>query len=289
MLLVAGGQLDPNIGALLRRCLARKVEFRDLLVGPGLTPSLTITLDGGIALNDEPLSPNACFLRHDVFLAQSTNAPGDHRSALNWYNAVRDWALTQDRVRILNRRGRSADQGKYVALARARAAGLRIPDTVITTLAEPGSGDERIRKPVAGGELTELLGEDLGPWPYPYFTQPRLRRPEMRIYRIGDSLLAFELLSDDLDYRLHHRVKIRPTAVPPAVANGLITLCGELGLDFAAADFMLGDQDEWTFLEVNSQPMFAAFDATLEGQLSDLLIDWLLVGQSEGAVERLGA
>jgi hypothetical protein len=32
---------------------------------------------------------------------------------------------------------------------------------------------------------------------------------------------------------------------------------------------------EWTFLEVNSQPMFAAFDKAADGRLCDAILDWL--------------
>lgn len=287
MLLVAGGQLDPNIGALLRRCLARKVEFRDLLVGPRLTPSLRIGLDGRLVLNGEELMPDACFLRHDVFLSQRSNAPEDHRAALNWYHAVRDWALGRTHVQLLNRLARSSDHGKYVALLRARDAGLRIPDTVVTNLLVTDEHVSHIRKPVAGGELTEPVETNDGRWAYPYFVQQRLRRPELRVYRIGRCLRAFELRSDDIDYRLNHRVEITPAPVPPALADGLVRLCDDLGLDFAAADFMLDANDAWTFLEVNSQPMFAAFDAKLDGALSDLLLDWLLDTQSEAAADKL--
>lgn len=274
MLLVAGGQLDPNIGALLRRCLARKVEFRDLLVGPGLAPSLRIDLDGGFVLNGEALSPLACFLRHDVFLAQSTGAAEDHRAALNWYHAIRDWAVSQD-VKLLNRHGRSTDQGKYGVLLKARAAGLAIPPTTLTNVAPDRLAEPQIRKPAAGGELTSLVEEDEANWAQPFFVQPRLNRPELRIYRVGPALKGFSLQSADLDYRSNHKVEIAEASVPEVIARPLTALCDNLGLDFAAADFMQDSAGRWLFLEVNSQPMFAAFDAIVAGQLSDLLIDWL--------------
>ena len=48
-------------------------------------------------------------------------------------------------------------------------------------------------------------------------------------------------------------------------------------LDEAAADFMRDDATgEWCFLEVNSQPMFAAFDDVCDGRLCDAMIDHLL-------------
>lgn len=38
-------------------------------------------------------------------------------------------------------------------------------------------------------------------------------------------------------------------------------------------------RDDWRFLEVNSQPMFARFDQASDGQLTDALLDFL-VGSS---------
>lgn len=285
MLLVAGGQLDPNIGALLRRCLARKVDFRDLLVGPGLTPELHIDLSGRFSLDGHEIRPTACFLRHDVFLAQCTGAPEDHRGALNWYHAVRDWALSRN-VRILNRHGRSGDHGKYGILLKAQTLGLSVPPTTLTNAAPRISGPSHVRKPAAGGELTTLVEADGETWPHPYFVQPRLHRPELRVYRIGGSLRGFELASTDLDYRANHQVEIAPATVPDDLSIGLLALCNDLGLDFAAADFMQDAKGRWVFLEVNSQPMFAAFDTTLGGDLSDLLLDWLL--ETARPIQRAG-
>jgi hypothetical protein len=276
VLLVAGGQLDPNIGALLRQCLARRIAFRDILVGPALRPNVTITLERELVLGDDRIEPKACFIRHDVFLGQQTGSLEDQRAALNWYHAIRDWALSQPDVRLLNRNGRSVDHGKFLALRAARDVGLSVPPTLIATAPVQGFGEECICKPVAGGELTRLIEDGEGYWGSPYFIQPRLGRPELRVYRIGEECLGFELRSDDLDYRLNHQVDIQPVPVPAELERSLGMLSDQLGLDFAAADFMLDQHGEWVFLEINSQPMFAAFDRKLDGRISDRLIDWLL-------------
>lgn len=275
MILVAGGQLDPNIGALLRCILRRGAAFRDLLVGPELRPRLRIDLEGGLCLNGEEIRPAACFVRHDVFLAQGSQRPEHQRAALNWYQAIRGWASSQDQVRLLNRRSRGADPNKYDNLVRAARLGLRVPPTEIRTDPMPSPRGALIRKPVAGGELTEPV-DGVMPGPgYPVFVQPRLHRPEMRVYRIGDELLAFAIDSPDLDYRRAQRVHLNSCSSPPDVSDRLVALCEELGLDFAAADFMRADDGEWCFLEVNSQPMFAAFDEVVDGRLCDAMVSWL--------------
>lgn len=275
MILVAGGQLDPNIGALLRRVLARGLPFRDLLVGPSLAPTLRIDLDGTLELDGQVVEPSACFVRHDVFLALKTGATEDQKAALNWHHAVRGWAGMRPRVRLLNRRARGGDHNKLENLALARDVGLAVPATVIATdpRALPYEGP-KIRKPAAGGELTEAI-VDAAPLAYPFFVQARLERPELRVYRVGDRVLGFELESPDLDYRQRQKVVLRPMEPPAELAERLVALCEALGLDFAAADFMRTADGEWTFLEVNSQPMFAAFDKAADGRLCDAILDWL--------------
>jgi hypothetical protein len=275
LLLVAGGQLDPNIGRLLRRVLARAVPFRDLLVGPDTSPLLSYSFEGPIELDGRPCSPTACFVRHDVFLTQETGSESDHRAALNWFQAVKGWALSRPDVRFLNRHVRRADQGKFETLVQARSCGLRVPATMVANIAARAPGTDSVRKPVAGGELTVLLDrhETLA---YPYLLQPRLLRPELRVYRIGARLLGFTIQSPHLDYREHHEVTVAEHPVPRRIGAAFKRLCDRLGLDFAAGDFMSNGKGGWTFLEANSQPMFAAFDLVAEGRLCDALIDWLV-------------
>lgn len=279
MILVAGGQLDPNIGALLRRILQREVEFRALLVGPTLTPRIEIDFEAGsFALDGEVLSPSALFLRHDVFLPQRTGLPRHQAAALNWHHAVRGWFAGQQSVRCFNRETYAQENNKVRNLLLARSAGLCVPRTWISNSDRPeGVGAEpHIQKPVAGGELTTLLSEASEERRgTPRFVQPRLSRPEARIFRVGPRLLAFHIESAELDYRGAKDVSIRPVRVEPRVTEPLLALCDALALDFAAADFMLGRAGESVFLEVNSQPMFAAFDRAVDGELCDAILDHL--------------
>lgn len=276
MILVAGGQLDPNIGALLRCVLRRGAPFRDLLVGPDLRPRLRIDLDGGLQLNGEAIEPGACFVRHDVFLPQRTGRVEDQRAALNWYQAVRGWAASQPSVRLLNRRSRGADPNKYDNLIRAMRLGLAVPSTLIATDPDLDGSTPSIRKPVAGGELTEIADPLQANLPYPFFIQPQLQRPELRVYRVGDEMFGFTLESPDLDYRARQKVELSVYEPPAAISSRLYALCEDLGLDFAAADFMRDDDGDWSFLEVNAQPMFAAFDRAASGRLCDAIVSWLL-------------
>ena len=74
---------------------------------------------------------------------------------------------------------------------------------------------------------------------YPRFVQPRLLRPELRVFRVGDELIGFSLRSPDLDYRAALRSRLKPARVPQGAGRQILRLLfRRLGLDFAAADFM---------------------------------------------------
>jgi hypothetical protein len=289
VLLVAGGQLDPNIGALLRRVLARDIPFRDLLVGPELVPRITIDImSGALKLNGEKIMPVGCFIRHDVFLHQKTGLGADHEAALNWFYAVRGWGLSRPEVRLFNRHSYLSENNKIENLRLAESVGFSVPQTIVTNDFDtaPSDHDRWIQKPVAGGSYTTslftfLAKDSSSKKSYPRFVQQLLHRPELRIYLVGKALFGFRLSSPDLDYRTAHNVSLEPLEVCPSIGARLITLCDRLGLDFGAADFMRDSEGALQFLEINSQPMFAAFDRIVDGKLSDAIIDYLL-DNSEG-------
>lgn len=287
MILVAGGQLDFNIGALLRRMLRRRVKFVGVLLGPKLVPRLTIDLaKDRLTLNGKAIRPRAFFMRHDVFLAQELKTAEANAAAMNWYAAVKGWELAHDDVRGFNKNASGVDASKLRNLYLAVRHGLAVPRTLLTNEFETVRKSMRgalIQKPAAGGEhtteFTDFMGElkpktSIGR--YPRFVQQRMLRPELRVYRIGDAMLGFSLSSPDIDYRSAHRVRLKPARVPRELGERLRALCDDLGLDFAAADFMRDPRThEFRFLEVNSQPMFAAFDAVAGGRLCDAIIDHL--------------
>lgn len=286
MILVAGGQLDFNIGRLLGRMLQRRVPFIDLLVGPELVPSITIDLASDeLRLNGAPIRPTACFMRHDVFLQMSGKSPNAQAAALNWYHTIKGWELAHDDVRGFNKASYGAENTKLQNLYLAKRVGLAVPDTLITNEFDKAATSMRgplIEKPVAGGEHTSRLanlrrrmkGADAAAR-YPRFVQRKLDRPEMRVYRIGDEFISFHLASPDLDYRERNRVKLSVATTPHKIKTRLRALTDLLRLDFAAADFMLDGSGEYRFLEVNTQPMFAAFDKVADGRVCDAIIDHL--------------
>lgn len=288
MILVCGGQNDPNLRVLIHRLKARDLPFRTLLVGPDTPPRVRFDIQNDtFELEGETLRPTAYFIRQDVFLYETADFAYAHAQAHNWYYTLRGWAESRTDAKLCNRRTGLRENNKIQNLIEAAKIGLVIPRTIATNAFEEfaGRAEALIQKPVAGGEYTTLLSEFTGQEGGPRFVQPRLNRPEIRIYRIGARLLAFELQSPELDYRQTRDVEIRPVAVPDAVGDKLLTLCDQLELDFAAADFMVDDHGRINFLEVNSQPMFAAFDRIADGAVSDAIIDHLVDSGEQACVD----
>jgi glutathione synthase/RimK-type ligase-like ATP-grasp enzyme len=287
MILVAGGELDFNLGALLQRMLRRRVKFKSVLLGAEHIPRLTIDIDKDrLRLDGKAVRPTACFMRHDVFLMQTLRTAEANAAALNWYATIKGWELAHDDVRGFNKTAPNADSNKLSNLYLAGRHGLKVPRTLLTNefaLARKAMRGPLIEKPSAGGELTgafDALGARLSAGTpvgrYPRFVQQRMRRPELRVFRVGDELLGYSLTSPDLDYRAALRSRLKPARVPAALGDKYHALCSAIGLDFAAADFMRDPRGgEHCFLEVNSQPMFAAFDAVSGGRLCDVIIDHL--------------
>ncbi|MGH6664676.1 MAG: ATP-grasp domain-containing protein [Pseudolabrys sp.] len=287
MILVAGGQLDFNLGALLRRMLRRRVKFAELLVGPDRIPRLTIDLaKDRLKIDGRAIRPTACFIRHDVFLGLNLHTAEANAAALNWYVTIRGWELAHDDVRGFNKKSYAAESNKLRDLYLAVRHGLDVPSTLLCNefqSARKGMRGPLIQKPAAGGEhtgtfdeLQAALAQGAPIARYPRFVQQRMRRPELRVYRIGDELFGFSLTSPDLDYRTQNRARLKPARVPAALGDKFHALCEDLGLDFAAGDFMRHPAGGGhRFLEVNSQPMFAAFDAASGGRICDAIIDFL--------------
>ena len=287
-LLIAGGSADPNLDRLHARARARGLEPLSLRVGPRPPPRLRWDLAGDALLVDgQPVRPSSIFLRHDVFAAMADPRPAVAERALAWYTLVSGWALAHDELRLFNRRSRQYGANKPLALHLAHALGLRVPATAFTNdvmALREDVGGPRVVKPIGGGGLCEPLPEVLARTPtregvaaQPAIVQERLESPEIRVYVVGRRLFAFRVISDQLDYRADDATRVEPfEALPADVGRPLLALAEHLGLDWAAADLKTDPRDgALRFLEINSAPMFVAFDIACEGRLCDAMLDWL--------------
>ncbi|MEI6722561.1 MAG: hypothetical protein WCO67_17495 [Betaproteobacteria bacterium] len=197
---------------------------------------------------------------------------------------MQGWLYNQKGVRIFNRNSAGVSGSKPAILCLARQVGLGIPNTQITnairTLRALMEGSH-IAKPVAGGDYCyplegslKRLPADAIAAPMPAIVQQRLVAPEIRVYVIGSHTFAFEMRSASLDYRLKQDAVVLPVPVPQEETAALRRLMKEVAMDFGAADFKTDPATgKLVFLELNTSPMFARFDAEVEGALCKAMVE----------------
>jgi hypothetical protein len=287
-LLIVGGDADPNITALLSAADRGGVSYQKLLVGKSSHPSLTWDVAADtLMLDGEPLECDAAFVRYDVFTALHDRQASSQYRALAWHTAVTGWLAAHPEIFIFNRRNLNQVTNKPLVLKLAQECGLAIPQTLITNDRERLASflsDDSVVKPINGGGYCEPLAEVLERTPVkdgrvaaPAIVQQRLVPPEIRIYAIGSRYFAFNVISPELDYRSTQNCRVESTEVPAKLAQRFGALLERLGLDFAAADFKTcPDTGELRFLEVNTGPMFVAFDRATNGELCDTMVETLI-------------
>lgn len=290
-LLIAGGDADPSILSLLRRAREREVPVLELLAGAGRTPALTWDVQADtLVVDGAEVRPGAGFMRYDVFHAMADKRAAVSFRAQAWYTTLHGWMLTHDNLRMVNR-AYAGQVNKPFMLGVAARCGLRIPRTLITNaldaLETMDGAAEMIAKPVPGGGYTQMVGELLrttdrrdGKAAAPAFVQQRLVAPEVRIYGVGGRFIPFTVISEQLDYRADAATRVEPRPlerVDPALIVALGRLMDALGMEYGAADFKTdAETGELVFLEINSGPMFVAFDRASGYAVSDAILDYLL-------------
>lgn len=288
MLLIAGGESDPNLHALAQAATQAGVPWVDLRVPLTSSPPFHWDLTDPAAAppwGDEVM-PTGAFIRQDVFAPLNDPRPVVAQRAQGWSAALQGWLLAHPKVRVFNRDIRATAFNKPAALIRARACGLRTPDTWLSNdtarLRQRLAQGACIAKPAAGGGYCQTLDEALNAVEpgtafsaMPALIQPRLVAPEHRVFVIGPHVLAFEVRSASLDYREHQDAEVSPATLP-SVTPALRRLMDDFGMDFGAADFKTDpDTGEPVFLELNTSPMFARFDMASHGALCAAMIDVL--------------
>lgn len=294
-LLIVGGDADPNISALLSAADRCSVSYQKLLVGKSSNRSITWALDSGeLFVDGEPLRCEAAFVRHDVFTALHDGQAASQYRAMTWHTAITGWLAAHPEVLIFNRGNLNQVTNKPLVLKLAQDCGLRIPRTLVTNdrerLAKFSSGDVSgegsVVKPINGGGYCEPLDDVLERTPVkdgrvaaPAIVQPRLVPPEMRVYAVGRKYFSFNVISPELDYRVTQNCHVEFAGTPPSeLTDPLGALLAKLSLDFAAADFKTcPEKGHLLFLEVNTGPMFSAFDRASDGKLCEAMIEALIV------------
>ncbi|NES88777.1 MULTISPECIES: ATP-grasp domain-containing protein [Okeania] len=287
-LLIAGGQLDPNLTRLIEIAQSQQVPICEVLHGQEESPEFSWHLtQGQPTIKDRVVSATGAFIRYDVFGNLSAPKSGASQRASGWYQTLYGWLLSQPQIRLFNRNHLPAVGNKPAMLILAQKLGLLIPDTLITNEAEElgkYSAGSAIAKPVAGGDFCyslEQLHSSIqfrnGCAAMPAIVQNRLVAPEIRIYIVGNFAFAFEIRSQHLDYRVQPDAEIIPLATLPDEVELLRKFMANLRMDFGAADFKTDPKTKkLVFLELNSSPMFVRFDQVVKGSLCEAMIETLI-------------
>jgi len=328
VVMIGGGSTDPNLDALVRQLQARgNADVLTVFMGPNsVYPDLAWNMDTDVlTLRSTPIAPDAAFLRYDVFSwideKDPTKRAFNSQRAGNLHTMLEGWLQAHhSSCRYLNPDYTLKSTNKLEVIALARRIGFDVPSTLIThnmdAAGKFGNGADKITKPVGGGGYAELLSswqrkyaadERAAPGANPRQTraegavivQETLVQPEMRIFGIAGTFLAFRLTSpsrtnkDIVDYRVNQDAKLEQLdflegdGAPPAAASAAALLRGlahkqaglmrEMGLEFGAADFKRRGSASGpdVFLEINSGPMFAAFDWASHSMLVDVFAAFL--------------
>lgn len=285
-ILIAGGARDPNILAVLNAAEARGVEIYRLLVGKGHNPSITWKPDfDHLWIDGKQLKATGAFVRRNVF---HDGGMDEIYRAATWFTVLQGWLAVTNATRTLNRNLISRYINKLHSLVLAKSVGLKIPDTVITNfpgpLLETEQPENLIAKPVTGGGYCKVLDELLDETEFydavtanPAIVQQRLMGPDARIYWINGRCIGFQIHSDAVDYReSQNKVIERMDHIPDYTVISLGRLMDSLGLNWGAADFKIcPNSGELTFLEINSDPMFSAFDRIGGNVIANTIVNFL--------------
>lgn len=182
--------------------------------------------------------------------------------------------------RWVNHPSHAADaEYKPFQLATAAACGLHVPRTVITNV--PGDagehsaflGSQVVYKTLASASVsdgqrpsiiytTDVTSADMAD-PRVALTahQFQQRIPKVRDVRatvVGTQVFAANIQTSGLaagellDWRSDYTaLNYEPVSLPPDVETALLTLMERLGLSFAAADFVVNDDDQYSFVDLN--------------------------------------
>jgi glutathione synthase/RimK-type ligase-like ATP-grasp enzyme len=187
-------------------------------------------------------------------------------------------------VRTFNAEISHEAHNKVAALILGRQCGLEIPETWVSNhvarMQELLAVQPSIAKPVAGGGYCQTLDEALESVKadfsaMPALIQSRLVAPEIRLFVVGEDAFAFHVSSPSLDYRVKQDAQLELVDIPDVITP-LRKLMGKLRMNFGAADFKTNpDTGELVFLELNTSPMFAAFDRVSHGKLAESMVKCL--------------
>lgn len=180
---------------------------------------------------------------------------------------------------------------KLVQLAAARAAGLAVPNTLVS--AQPESirsfvvdqGGQAVVKVVRGTAAfsvparkvtaADLLDDDALKACPAIYQEIITGNSHLRIHVFGSSVYAVRIESPHLDWRPDLNVPMQLVSLPPKLQKILVGLVTSLGLAMGIIDAKLAADGGLVFLEINPQGQFAFIEGLTGVPLSAHMADFL--------------
>ncbi|QEF96179.1 hypothetical protein Mal15_02060 [Stieleria maiorica] len=279
-LVIVGGESDPNTQRIVDQAHLRGVDYFFWDTDRPAARQIAWDFESPeIDFGDVALRPAGMFLRFNVFDSDEVR---NHAA----YDVAESFALAWPQIRLLNRSTTGDGNNKSRNLVRARGCGMVIPQTTVLGELSPlhnvPDPDAKIIKPLSGGDHAYIAAgviEDPARLAglAPQFVQERLEGENLRVFSIGGKLHAFHLQTTQVDYRTDDDVVVRAIEVPQGIVASIHRLVGQIGFNYCALDFRCRKGfDDPVFLEINSFPMFVAFDDACENRLADAILEFLV-------------
>jgi ATP-grasp ribosomal peptide maturase len=204
----------------------------------------------------------------------------------------------------VNHPARLADAAyKPVQLALAQRSGLHVAGTLITN--EPGSvrtfagAGRTVTKVLGSNSIVEENGRKLAytrllsdadladlrgvEQTAHLFQRWAHKHHEVRVVVVGHQMTAVAIHADSTDSYIDWRsdydsLRYELCELPEPVAAGIFALMQTMGLVYGALDFVVGPDDEWTFLEVNAGGQYGWLEHQTGAPITDQLADLLAKG-----------
>jgi len=184
-------------------------------------------------------------------------------------------------------------ENKIFQLLYAQKNGIIIPESFIGNSNKKAISfldKKSIIKPITTGKLiseykTELyqtnyfenFDDDITLTPI-YLQEYKRKEYEVRLTCIKDTFFAVRIDSEDkLDWRKNYNgLKYTVIECPNIIRNMCLQMLRDFELDYGAFDFIVNENEEWIFLEVNPNGQWQWLEQELKIPISDKIVNYLI-------------
>ena len=311
MLLILTASDDATADYLCERLFSRQTHVRlNTDEFPRPDTSTSFGRNGTtLRLGSETLTPSSIstiWYRRPKPISVSTDA--DEAQALHlsreWASALNNFLEHVEPRRWMNHPSANARaSNKLLQLSVAAQVGLRVPDTLVTTIGADARaffdahGGRIIIKPLSSGYV-ETANQKVSALIYTskvsaadleddallaqcpsLFQREITKNSDVRLTAVDGRLCALAQLPvgshTDIDIRRHDVAEInyRPIEVPVQVRDSLSKFMSTMRLRFGAFDFAIDSNGEWWFLEVNPNGQWAWTDLLGQSEVWQMFAD----------------